>query len=130
MPPAVSLHSLGGVSYASCWAWQNAWSDYYRCCAGRCIGDEARVLPTFAYCSHARCERALTLFFVRLTTGADSACAPQNPAGRRSPSCNIKQQSYPASAHFRTSDAAATHFCELTPLPTAASRSTPVATIP
>jgi hypothetical protein len=55
--------------YASSWAWQNAWSDYYRCCAGRCIGDEARVLPTFAYCSHARCERALTLFFVRLTKG-------------------------------------------------------------
>jgi hypothetical protein len=53
-PAGDSLRRLDGV-------W-NAWSDCHRRCAGRCIGDEARILPTFAHRSHARSERAVTAF--------------------------------------------------------------------
>jgi len=67
-PAGDSLRRLDGV-------W-NAWSDCHRRCAGRCIGDEARILPTFAHGSHARSERAVTPFLRALTMGADSACAP------------------------------------------------------
>ena len=58
-PAGDSLRRLDGV-------W-NAWSDCHRRCAGRCIGDEARILPTVAHGCHARSERAVTAFFVRLT---------------------------------------------------------------
>jgi hypothetical protein len=53
-PAGDSLRRLDGV--------YNAWSDCYRRCAGCCIGDEARILPTFAHGYHARSERAVTPF--------------------------------------------------------------------
>ena len=53
-PAGESLRRLDGV-------W-NAWSDCYRRCAGRCIGDEARILSAFAHGSDARGERAVTAF--------------------------------------------------------------------